>query len=178
MRTIHHQAILGKNFSQFSFEILQTLGENTNEAIVNEVVRIFTSGTRVIKRNFFSLKKRTQGSYRSLGTSTKCTCWYLLEISVASKTYYLSEDEYLFQFESCIMYISHFMQVSEDGVHRPTVAGIHGRESKGAYSIVSSGEYEEDKDYGDHFLYSGCGGKESDKSKKLAAQVYDQQLRI
>ncbi|GIX93264.1 hypothetical protein CEXT_336661 [Caerostris extrusa] len=30
-------------------------------------------------------------------------------------------------------------QVSESGVHRPHVAGIHGRENDGAYSIVLSG---------------------------------------
>ena len=37
------------------------------------------------------------------------------------------------------------MQVSEAGVHRPQVAGIHGREKEGAYSIVLSGGYEDDK---------------------------------
>ena len=37
-----------------------------------------------------------------------------------------------------------FFQVSEAGVHRPHVAGIHGREDDGAYSIVLSGGYEDD----------------------------------
>ena len=36
------------------------------------------------------------------------------------------------------------LQVSEAGVHRPHVAGIHGREDEGAYSIVLSGGYEDD----------------------------------
>ena len=36
-------------------------------------------------------------------------------------------------------------QVSEAGVHRPHVAGIHGRGNEGAYSIVLSGGYEDDK---------------------------------
>lgn len=36
------------------------------------------------------------------------------------------------------------MQVSEAGVHRPHVAGIHGREEDGAFSIVLSGGYEDD----------------------------------
>lgn len=36
------------------------------------------------------------------------------------------------------------MQVSESGVHRPHVAGIHGRESDGAFSIVLAGGYEDD----------------------------------
>nr|KAG5688100.1 hypothetical protein BaRGS_031293 [Batillaria attramentaria] len=35
-------------------------------------------------------------------------------------------------------------KVSEAGVHRPHVAGIHGREDDGAYSIVLSGGYEDD----------------------------------
>ena len=34
--------------------------------------------------------------------------------------------------------------MSEAGVHRPHVAGIHGRDSEGAYSIVLSGGYEDD----------------------------------
>ena len=38
-----------------------------------------------------------------------------------------------------------YSQVSEAGVHRPHVAGIHGRENEGAYSIVLSGGYEDDK---------------------------------
>ena len=37
-----------------------------------------------------------------------------------------------------------FTQVSESGVHRPHVSGIHGRDSDGAYSIVLAGGYEDD----------------------------------
>lgn len=37
------------------------------------------------------------------------------------------------------------VQVSEAGVHRPQVAGIHGRENEDAYSIVLSGGYEDDE---------------------------------
>lgn len=37
-----------------------------------------------------------------------------------------------------------FLKASEAGVHRPHVAGIHGREVEGAYSIVLSGGYEDD----------------------------------
>ena len=36
-------------------------------------------------------------------------------------------------------------QCGESGVHRPHVAGIHGREEEGAYSIVLSGGYEDDE---------------------------------
>ena len=35
--------------------------------------------------------------------------------------------------------------MSESGVHRPHVAGIHGRDNDGAYSIVLSGGYEDDQ---------------------------------
>ena len=35
--------------------------------------------------------------------------------------------------------------MSESGVHRPHIAGIHGRESEGSYSIVLSGGYDDDK---------------------------------
>ena len=36
------------------------------------------------------------------------------------------------------------LQVSEAGIHRPHVSGIHGRDSDGAYSIVLAGGYEDD----------------------------------
>lgn len=36
------------------------------------------------------------------------------------------------------------LQVSESGVHRPHVAGIHGRSNDGAYSLVLAGGYEDD----------------------------------
>lgn len=46
------------------------------------------------------------------------------------------------------------------GVHRPHIAGIHGRETDCAYSIVLSGGYEDDIDNGDEFLYTGSGGRD------------------
>ena len=46
-------------------------------------------------------------------------------------------------FLNCMQHIT--FQVSEAGVHRPHVAGIHGRETEGAYSIVLAGGYEDDK---------------------------------
>ena len=36
------------------------------------------------------------------------------------------------------------VKVSESGVHRPHVAGIHGRSNDGAYSLVLAGGYEDD----------------------------------
>ncbi|XP_002740994.1 E3 ubiquitin-protein ligase UHRF1-like [Saccoglossus kowalevskii] len=68
------------------------------------------------------------------------------------------------------------VQVSEAGVHRPHVAGIHGREHHGAYSIVLSGGYEDDQDDGDCFTYTGSGGRDLSGNKRTAEQSCDQRL--
>lgn len=68
------------------------------------------------------------------------------------------------------------LQVSESGVHRPHVAGIHGREGHCAYSIVLSGGYEDDVDYGDEFMYTGSGGRDLSGNKRTAVQSCDQTL--
>nr|XP_012218313.1 PREDICTED: E3 ubiquitin-protein ligase UHRF1-like [Linepithema humile] len=68
------------------------------------------------------------------------------------------------------------IQVSEAGVHRPHVAGIHGRETDCAYSIVLSGGYEDDVDNGDEFMYTGSGGRDLSGNKRTAAQSSDQIL--
>lgn len=68
------------------------------------------------------------------------------------------------------------MQASESGVHRPHVAGIHGRENEGSYSIVLSGGYEDDEDEGEEFTYSGSGGRDLSGNKRTAKQSYDQKL--
>ena len=41
--------------------------------------------------------------------------------------------------------------------NRPTVAGIHGSETEGCYSLALSGGYEDDIDMGDCFTYTGSG---------------------
>lgn len=41
--------------------------------------------------------------------------------------------------------------------YRPTVAGIHGNEHEGCYSLALSGGYEDDVDYGVCFTYTGEG---------------------
>lgn len=61
-------------------------------------------------------------------------------------------------------------------MHRPHVAGIHGRENEGAYSIVLSGGYEDDEDEGEEFTYSGSGGRDLSGNKRTAKQSYDQKL--
>lgn len=68
------------------------------------------------------------------------------------------------------------LQASEAGVHRPHVAGIHGRENEGAYSIVLSGGYEDDEDNGDSFTYTGSGGRDLSGNKRTAEQSCDQLL--
>lgn len=47
------------------------------------------------------------------------------------------------------------------GVHRQIEAGISGTEADGAYSIVVSGQYKDDKDNGDKILYTGSGGRDN-----------------
>jgi len=48
--------------------------------------------------------------------------------------------------------------LSASGIHRPTQAGICGSGAEGAESIVVSGGYEDDEDYGDYLIYGGQAG--------------------
>ncbi|XP_043830752.1 E3 ubiquitin-protein ligase UHRF1 [Dromiciops gliroides] len=68
------------------------------------------------------------------------------------------------------------VQVSESGVHRPHVAGIHGRSNDGAYSLVLAGGYEDDVDHGNSFTYTGSGGRDLSGNKRTAEQSCDQKL--
>uniref|UniRef100_A0A4W6CP39 E3 ubiquitin-protein ligase UHRF n=1 Tax=Lates calcarifer TaxID=8187 RepID=A0A4W6CP39_LATCA len=68
------------------------------------------------------------------------------------------------------------VQVSEAGVHRPHVAGIHGRSNDGAYSLVLAGGYEDDVDDGNEFTYTGSGGRDLSGNKRTAEQSCDQTL--
>jgi hypothetical protein len=67
------------------------------------------------------------------------------------------------------------------GVHRPLMAGIHGTKHTGAFSIVVSCYYKDDKDFGDTIYYTGTGGRKrwSDdcppKRLRLGPQIFDQQ---
>lgn len=56
-------------------------------------------------------------------------------------------------------------------VHRPLQAGICGTRKNGAESIVISGGYKDDKDYGDVIIYTGHGGQD-----QAGNQVSDQSL--
>jgi len=60
------------------------------------------------------------------------------------------------------------------GVHRQLQAGIAGGAYTGAESIVVSGGYEDDEDYGDLIVYTGQGGNDPNTGR----QVADQQLTL
>lgn len=49
-------------------------------------------------------------------------------------------------------------ELAASGIHRPTQAGISGSTTEGADSIVVSGGYEDDEDYGDYLIYGGQAG--------------------
>ncbi|PPQ65052.1 hypothetical protein CVT26_015748 [Gymnopilus dilepis] len=71
---------------------------------------------------------------------------------------------------TCLMSES-LRECADKGVHKPLQAGIWGSAKEGAYSIVVSGGYEDDKDEGDRITYTGAGGRDSSASGK---QVSDQ----
>lgn len=60
------------------------------------------------------------------------------------------------------------VQASEAGVHAPLVAGVHGRESLGAYSLVFAGVYDGDVDLGDNLYYTAIGGRRTEPPAKRA----------
>ncbi|MFE6744750.1 YDG/SRA domain-containing protein [Kitasatospora purpeofusca] len=63
-------------------------------------------------------------------------------------------------------------ELAEARVHRPLQAGICGTKDSGAESIVVSGGYEDDEDYGDILIYTGQGGRDPGSGQ----QVRDQKL--
>jgi putative restriction endonuclease len=62
--------------------------------------------------------------------------------------------------------------LNKAGIHRPTMGGISGTAEEGADSIVLSGGYEDDIDYGDEIVYTGHGSRDP----KTGQQVTDQQF--
>jgi E3 ubiquitin-protein ligase UHRF1 len=52
------------------------------------------------------------------------------------------------------------------GAHFPHVAGIAGQSNMGAQSVVLSGGYEDDRDEGEWFLYTGSGGRDLSGNKR------------
>jgi putative restriction endonuclease len=62
-------------------------------------------------------------------------------------------------------------QLALSGIHPPTQAGISGTESQGADSIVLSGGYEDDRDFGSLIIYTGHGGRDEATGKQIADQT-------
>lgn len=58
------------------------------------------------------------------------------------------------------------------GMHAPPMAGIWGPESIGACSIVVSGGYEDDEDYGDEIIYTGQGGQDPKTKRQVRDQTF------
>lgn len=63
------------------------------------------------------------------------------------------------------------MELHKAGVHRPLQAGICGTaERGGAESIVVSGGYKDDRDYGDTIIYTGHGGRDPNTGQQVRDQ--------
>ena len=65
--------------------------------------------------------------------------------------------------------------LANSGIHRPLQAGISGGASEGADSVVVSGGYEDDEDYGDVIVYTGHGGNDPATGKQATAQTLGRQ---
>jgi putative restriction endonuclease len=63
-------------------------------------------------------------------------------------------------------------ELADAGVHRHRQAGISGSASKGADSIVLSGGYEDDQDFGDLIIYTGYGGRDSATGRQVSDQPF------
>lgn len=62
-------------------------------------------------------------------------------------------------------------ELSQAGLHKPLIAGISGSGREGADSIVLSGGYEDDEDFGDEIIYTGHGGRDQDTGQQIANQT-------
>lgn len=62
-------------------------------------------------------------------------------------------------------------ELADAGVHRHRQAGISGSASEGADSIVLSGGYEDDQDFGDTIVYTGHGGRDQETGRQVADQT-------
>jgi putative restriction endonuclease len=64
-----------------------------------------------------------------------------------------------------------FVAMHAVGLHNHTQAGISGSAKQGAESIVISGGYEDDRDFGNEIIYTGQGGRDASNN-----HVEDQKL--
>ena len=65
------------------------------------------------------------------------------------------------------------LDLSLSGMHRHRRAGISGTVFDGAKSIVLSGFYEDDVDFGDVIWYVGNGGRDPKTGRQIADQTLD-----
>jgi putative restriction endonuclease len=63
-------------------------------------------------------------------------------------------------------------ELNASRVHIPTQAGISGSQTEGAESIVLSGGYEDDADYGDVTIYTGHGGRDTSTGQQTHDQPF------
>lgn len=62
-------------------------------------------------------------------------------------------------------------ELSQARIHRPLQAGISGSGHEGADSIVLSGGYEDDQDFGDVIVYTGHGGRDPETRQQVGDQL-------
>jgi predicted restriction endonuclease len=63
-------------------------------------------------------------------------------------------------------------EMAKLSVHRNGQAGIVGTQERGAESIVVSGGYEDDEDYGDVIVYTGHGGRDQNSGRQISDQSF------
>jgi putative restriction endonuclease len=63
-----------------------------------------------------------------------------------------------------------YQEMNKVGIHRQRIAGISYVAKTGADSIVVSGGYEDDQDFGDEIIYTGQGGRD-DSGKQIEDQT-------
>ena len=67
-------------------------------------------------------------------------------------------------------FFASYADLNQAKVHTQTQAGISGSQTEGADSIVVSGGYEDDQDFGDEIIYTGQGGRDA-SGKQIADQT-------
>ena len=63
-------------------------------------------------------------------------------------------------------------ELADAGVHRHRQAGISGSASEGADSVVLSGGYQDDQDFGDLIIYTGYGGRDPETKRQIHDQPF------
>ena len=64
-------------------------------------------------------------------------------------------------------------EAAKAGIHRPLQAGIAGSSTEGAESIVVSGGYIDDQDFGTRIIYTGQGGNDSQSRRQVGDQLLE-----